>query len=228
MEYPVAQYWATFLLKIYMNINFSYNKEKDVLNYQIINSTSLKGGASGTLNRIVTKYGEVNPQTIDKFINSYSSYNNFNFEDLIERLNIFWRDNSVMIEKRFDNIFNTRISNEISVYITTNDRCAYSFDEKFFFVSITGESPKRTILHELLHFYTIQKFQEQFKLMKREDAYKIKESLTELLNWEFTDLIEVPDQGYTGHQDLRQIIKNTWPKEKNIENIFELLSKQLD
>ena len=56
----------------------------------------------------------------------------------------------------------------------------------------------------------------------------IKESLTELLNLEFSDLMNGKrDEGYLQHQDMRAEIQKMWLVQKDIKVIIEKLSTAL-
>ena len=81
-------------------------------------------------------------------------------------------------------------------------------------------------MHELLHFYTWHAFGK--KLLDEglsKLAYNdIKESLTELLNLEFSDLMSgKQDTGYPQHQDMRTEIQNFWPVQKDISVLLQKL-----
>ena len=54
----------------------------------------------------------------------------------------------------------------------------------------------------------------------------IKESLTELLNLEFADLMKgKSDRGYPQHQKMRAEINKMWQIKKNIAEIIQQLAK---
>jgi hypothetical protein len=84
-------------------------------------------------------------------------------------------------------------------------------------------------MHELLHFYTWQVFFEELKRkglsgLRYND---IKESLTELLNLEFSDLMGGGvDKGYGQHQEMRKKIRDLWPKNKDIKALVNNLVVQ--
>ena len=74
-------------------------------------------------------------------------------------------------------------------------------------------------MHELLHFYTWYAFHDE--LMGHgvdEKRYNdIKESLTELLNLEFPDLMAgILDKGYPQHAKTRQKVRELWIATKDL------------
>ncbi len=77
-------------------------------------------------------------------------------------------------------------------------------------------------MHELLHFYTWHVFHDDFITSGKTEAQynDIKESLTELLNIEFIDLMEgAHDDGYPQHAEMREKVKNLWNETKDIRKV---------
>ena len=77
-------------------------------------------------------------------------------------------------------------------------------------------------MHELLHFYTWHAFGKKLidEGLSRLVYNDIKESLTELLNVEFKDLLDgAVDKGYPQHQEIRAKIRNLWETEKDINKL---------
>jgi membrane protein CcdC involved in cytochrome C biogenesis len=80
-------------------------------------------------------------------------------------------------------------------------------------------------LHELLHFQTIYYYKE-YIISKLHDEHKfedLKESLTFLLNHEFNDIIEWPDQWYPQHKELRRQLEEYRLSQSENERDFEKL-----
>ncbi len=83
-------------------------------------------------------------------------------------------------------------------------------------------------MHELLHFYTWHAFHEELdnKGVSKEKYNDIKESLTELLNLDFKELMGTHiDKGYSQHKDLRLKVKQMRGEGKSVEEIITNLSK---
>ncbi|OGZ38587.1 MAG: hypothetical protein A3F21_01165 [Candidatus Portnoybacteria bacterium RIFCSPLOWO2_01_FULL_38_39] len=83
-------------------------------------------------------------------------------------------------------------------------------------------------MHELLHFYTRHAFgkkllDEGLSKLAYNDA---KESLTELLNLEFPDLLNgKSDNGYPQHKEMREKVRALWLKQKDISFLIQELVK---
>lgn len=76
--------------------------------------------------------------------------------------------------------------------LAMNSRCTYHIPNKYIFVYHNSKSANQTIMHELFHFYTWHVFQNKLNniVIPKEKYNDIKESLTELLNLEFSDLMD--------------------------------------
>ena len=83
-------------------------------------------------------------------------------------------------------------------------------------------------MHELLHFWTWWVFYDEVESgrMTKECYNDVKESLTELLNIEFRDLLDgAHDDGYPQHQEMRAIVGKTWVQTRDIKQVFEATAK---
>ena len=80
-----------------------------------------------------------------------------------------------------------------------------------------------TAMHELMHFM-FQKYYYKTceeKGLSKEQMWDVKESFTVLLNLEFSDLRFQTDDGYFTHKKLREIIKNSWEKDRDFDKALE-------
>lgn len=213
-----------------MKIIFDYNKEKDIgciLNFGkgSINSNS----STKTYNLLVSKYGE-NPTEGDtsNFIKEYISSKGIDVEKYRSSYQNDWDIISDEYQKISERIFKVSLPKDITAYLTLNDRCPYNIYNNLFFVTLTYNSTKSIVMHELWHFYTWYKFgviwEEKLGKQKYND---IKESLTVLLNIECKDLFpeNKKDIGYPQHQELREKIIKIWNETKDIDKLWvELIS----
>jgi hypothetical protein len=160
----------------------------------------------------------------DAFIESYISTNHLNSDDIVQGLQNKWDAISLEYQKRAEKIFGITLPHDVNAYVTVNDRCPYSIENNMFFISIS--SSIRTAMHELWHFYTWYKYgtvwQEKLGPVKYNE---IKEALTVLLNVECAELLPEgeKDYGYAQHQELRTKILETWSKERNMDNLWQML-----
>jgi len=213
-----------------MKLNFTYNREKDI--WCILN----KGNSSNNSLKQTRTYIELLKQVdmplteekVSLFIDRYLQVDNIKIEQVINK-NI---KEFLLIQNKFititEKVFSHSIDNDISVFLTINNRCPYNIEENWFFISINGKNQNPTIMHELWHFYTWKKFgkAEQEKIGK-EKYNTIKEALSVLLNVECSHLfpIDISDTGYPQHKKLRENILKWWKEKQDIDYIWK---KSLD
>ncbi len=211
----------------FMVLTFKYDPDKDIENYKIIHRAKYKGGESKILELYKRKFGEgLDYTNLSKFIKGLVEYNKIDLKKSAGGIEQSWLKIKDEFFKRMDKIFSSNLPIEnFVVYLTTNDRCGYSLKGNYFFVTVFSKKPMMTIMHELLHFYTYYCFKGELEQMDSQKAYDIKESLTELLNLEFSDLLDGEDKGYQQHQQLRQLVKEAWQKKKDIRFVFDELAE---
>lgn len=209
-----------------MQLVFKYEQGEDIKNYLILSKIENKGGRSEMLESFFNVYGNnLNEKNLRSFINSFIKEKGIDLKKEIKRIENSWQAIQLEFQNKMTLFFNRALSDKvITVYLTTNDRCLYSVEKNCFFVTATTKSPKRIIMHELVHFYTTYAFEKELLSMKdKKIAYAIKESLTEILNLEFSHLLDEEEKGYPQHQEMRRLIRSEWQKEKNIEKVFKKL-----
>ena len=209
-----------------MNIIFKYNVDKDIENF--IKSTKSVNSKEPTKLFLLFS-GEFNNPTIvneidvKNFVENYIQKNNINTDEKTDELQKRWNVIEAESIIRLERIFKIKYpAEEVTAYLTTNERCTYNTKENYFFVNLNNSQSNRTVIHELFHFYTWHAIHEE--LTKRGvtaiQYNDIKESLTELLNVEFKDLLDgAVDKGYPQHQEIRAKIRNLWETEKDINKL---------
>lgn len=206
-----------------MILKFKYDLEKDVYNYLAIAGTKHKGENSRVLDLLLAKHPNwLNHDDIKKWIPGYVDYNHFNIDQNLVAIQKSWAKVETEFVKRMNNIFKMDFPlDTITAYLTTADRCTLT--EDYFFVTIHGQQQIRIIMHELLHFYTYVAFGKEFSQLNEKQIYDVKETMTELLNQEFSDLTGAPDAGYPQHQELRKKFQYLWQEEKGIKKAVNRL-----
>lgn len=205
-------------------VEFKYDFDKDVSNF--IAGTRAKNSSKPTklqqsyIDVYGSDYAEVK---VREFLKSYIPKLSFGATKSIELVERDWRKIEEQFITRTEQIFGISYPTpEITAYLTTNQRCTYNIQENYFFVYFASKSPNRTIMHELFHFYTWHAFHDNLiKSGISESQYNDeKESLTELLNIEFVDLMEgAHDDGYPQHAEMRLKVKELWSKTKNLRKV---------
>jgi len=216
-----------------MKVSLEYETEKDILNHKIIAGALFKGSPSKTHEFFEQNYGDdFSEENLRQFINGllFSYYKIKDPKEVALKFQEIWDNISNIFQNRAEAIFGISLPQDIKAFLTTSDRCGLSIKEGLFFVSIGTNSPERIIMHELLHFYTYYLFFNRAKELNLSDKeyYDIKESLTEMLNLEFADLMPKSiDSGYKGHEKLRDIVRSEWKKTKDINKVFEALVNEV-
>jgi len=214
-----------------MNLSFEYNKEKDIWCLLEKGKSSINSAQpTKTYEKLIAFTGE-NPDEVktSEFIDIYLKENNLDILNFIENTEKDFKKISSEFIKRAEDIFGLNLEKEIKVFVTINERCPYNTKENWFFISVSKENPVSTIMHELWHFYTWEKFGEEYLNKIGGEKYNvIKESLTVILNLEFSDLLPEKDFGYPNHQELRKKISLLWQESKNMDYVFTNSLKFLD
>jgi hypothetical protein len=214
-----------------MKIDFVYDIEKDILNY-IAGSKSInhKGEQSAATSAYLEKYGEFEEGNLRTFINDRILERSLDFPSLIQIMQSDWDNIESIAIERIEGIFRTKIPHElITAYLTTNGRCSYNIEKGYFFVSPAIENVRKTVIHELFHFYTWYGYHDELMKngMNNSDYNDIKESFTELLNIEFVDILgENSDAGYEIQMKMRESVRELWLEYRDIEKIIRGLAKQ--
>lgn len=209
-----------------MKLSFEYNKEKDI--WCLLNkgkSSNNSPTPTKVYSELISVYGE-NPDesSTSIFIEQYLKKNNCDISEYLKKYQQEFDVISRQYKKIAEKVFNVSLDEKITAYLTINNRCPYSTEENWFFVSVSQNSPTRTIMHELWHFYTWHKFGasavEKIGVKKYNDT---KEALTVLLNVECKHLLPegVEDTGYPQHQVLRNKILELWTQNPDIDYVWK-------
>lgn len=209
-------------------MKFQYDKEKDV--WCLLNKGKSSNNSSSPTKQyqaLINAYGE-NPtaESTSSFIDSYILENNIDIQKYITDYQRDWSTVSSEYHKRAEAIFGVALPNEVTAYLTINDRCPYSIENNYFYVRVPASSVRKTIIHELWHFYTWYGLgTDQVEKLGAQKYNDLKEALTVLLNDIFPDLLgDSKDIGYPQHQELRREILNIWQSEKDIKKLWEKIS----
>jgi len=208
-----------------MQSHFTYNRDKDV--WCLLN----KGKSSNNSQTATKVYEELvaaegndpTPEAVSKFIDAHIANKGIDIPGLITKFENDWSAVADEYHKRAERVFGKTLSQDVTAYLTVNTRCPYSIENNFFFVSVLNASARKTIMHELWHFYTWQRFGSDYEARLGKQKYNdIKEALTVLLNIECTDLLPegVTDTGYPQHKELREKIVTIWKDTKDIEKVW--------
>ena len=203
-------------------ITFKYSLEKDVENFL----KSFKSVNSSTRTKLEERYLEKSKELQETNVSKFLASQGIDTDSKLKEISEAWRKIENEVIDRMDKMFGIKLSSLPVAYLSSNSRCTYNTSGNYFFVKMTGGDTNRNIAHELLHFYTWYAFSEELekKGVSKEKYNDIKESLTEVLNTDFSDLLRELDTGYPQHHDLRIQVKHMRGMGKSIKDIFLTLA----
>lgn len=210
-----------------IKVTFKYDREKDIwclLNKGKSSNNSPK--PTKVYEKLVDRYGE-NPSENEtfQFIDDCLDENNINIQEHIDKYQKDWNEIANAYHEKAEVIFGVQLPENISVYLTINNRSPYNIKENYFYSFTPSLSAKKIAIHELWHFYTWYGLgEEEEEKLGKQKYNDIKEALTVLLNIEFKYLLPegVIDEGYPQHQELREKILNYWEKDKDMRKLWDI------
>lgn len=208
-----------------MKLAFTYNLEKEWDNLRRgLNSKNHLKLSAVVLDMQSKGVNIKNKEEVLKFFGDEIENKKLDIPSIQKRIDANWRKIEKEAVARMDKLFGQHFNYDVTAYLTLNDRCAYNFDQKYFFVNMRSSNPNGIILHELMHFYTYEFILPDFK--KRKISPEIfndyKEALTFLLNIEFADLLNGwVDKGYEKQKELRADLEKAWPKFKTVRELTD-------
>lgn len=205
-----------------MQLKFKYDLKKDTENF-LKSFSSVNNKRPTKLQELYTKQiGKIDISKVPIFLKNQG----IDIPPKLKEIETGWKIIEPKIISRMEQLFGIQLPAEITAYLSTNSRCTYNIQGNYFFVYIDSERPDGIIAHELLHFYTWYAFHIDLesKRISKEKYNDIKESLTELLNTDFKDLLgEYHDRGYSQHSKMRTKINKLRGEQRNVKEIIETL-----
>jgi hypothetical protein len=214
-----------------MHINFTYNKERDV--WCLLNkgkSSNNDPNPTKVYELLVAECGE-NPtdQATSNFIDTYLVKNNISTVVYAKKYSEEWSLVADEYYRRAEGVFGVPLHQDITACLTINNRYPYSIADNLFYVPVPRDTVRKTVMHELWHFYTWYGLGvDQESAMGKQKYNDLKEALTVLLNEECGDLMPegVFDEGYPQHQEQRKEIARLWNETKDIQSIWNKLGNR--
>ncbi len=211
-----------------MKVTFAYDKEKDI--WCLLNkgkSSSNSQTSTKVYEQYLAAFGEsLNEETASSFIDIYLAEKGIDIKEHVLKYQREWDKVSEEFEKKATAIFGVSLPCDVTAFLTINNRNPYSIKDNSFFVSVPGYV-RKTVMHELWHFYTWYGFGEgEEERLGKQKYNDLKESLTVLLNLECGDLLPqgILDNGYPQHQELREQIVQFWNKDRSMNNLWKYLT----
>ncbi len=201
---------------------FKYDIEKDVDNF--IRGLESINNPQPTKQHL--EFFEIYGQDLDRekvrvFLKERAEKEKIDFNEKTQSIESDWNRIEKIFFTRAEEMFGITLPDPIIGYLSLNSRCTYNWRENYFFVSVYTSDPIRTVMHELLHFYTHRKYT---SIIPEEKFNDIKEALTVLLNTDFKDLMgEFEDKGYPQHAELREKIVSLGKEDKKLDEVIQNL-----
>lgn len=205
-----------------MHLVFRHDFEKEFLNLQASNRSLNRSHQSDFSKQLEDSGVDINsPESVTEKCREIFSKKGLDVAGKIQFFTRKWEGVEQEAFERLGCLFETDAdSSEIAVYLSLNERCSYNSQEGYFFINIFSQEPIMVCLHEILHFFT-HKF---IKLDISPQHYNnYKESLTVLLNLEFSDLIEHEDRGYPQHKKIRDYIAKKYDGNPSVVSLTKTL-----
>ena len=215
-----------------MKIVFKYNLGKEYDNLRCgIGSLNHPGELPEMAQKILKQGIKLDDKdAVLAFFNRQMKKENINIGDKLADLGKEWDPIAMEVEKRLKKLFNTSLElGEVTAYLTVSMMCGYNTKKNYFFISLRRIHPNKTIVHEILHFYTHALYEKQFEDLGLpfEDFNDYKEALTFLLKTNFSDLLQGDlEDGYEKQEKLRTFLKSKWPHCKNINELTNVTLRQ--
>jgi hypothetical protein len=217
-----------------VQVQFAYSIEKDADNFIRAHRSLNRTDDSKLYSAFVNEHPDTAPtvEVLQEFIQSYIATHKIDIDAGLEASRKYWHPIQSDYFRRVENLFGSSLPTEIvTAYASVNDRYGYNINENYFFIS--ADRPEKnnfTIAHEIFHFYTWYRFAEPLKAkgLTLPQYNDIKESLTEILNIEFGDLLNGRrDNGYPQHQEMRRRVHELAKKGKSLEEIVHDLTEKI-
>ena len=205
----------------------SYDKDKDLENFL----KGLRSNNNPTPTKLHQEFFEKHGKALDEhvladFLGEKARATNIHTKT--REINFVWQKIGEEFTHRTEEFFGMTLL-PVRAFVTTNQRCTYNVSERYFFIYAESKSPANILMHELLHFYTHDAFYEKLIATgtSAQEFNDIKESLTELLNVEFVDLMGVAiDKGYPQHALMRTRVRHLWQESRDMAKVVDgLLTK---
>lgn len=206
-------------------ITFQYNLGKDADNF-IRGAQSINNNQPTKLQEeYEALYGkDFTLERVENFLKERANKLQIKFQERALEFAKGWEPIEQKFISRCEELFGIQLTDTVIVFLSQNQKCTYRWRENYFYIYYNSTTPNKTIMHELLHFYTHRKY--EYLGIESKKFNNIKESLTVLLSIDFTDLMgEVEDNGYRQHQEMREEVKKLRQKGLSVDEIVQNLAQ---
>jgi len=206
-------------------VTFQYNLGKDTDNF--IRGTESVNSKEPT--KLQEEYEllfgkDFSREKVETFLKERAAKLDIRFQQKASEFQMGWKPLEESFLSRCEELFGIKLDGTVLAFLSQNQRCTYRWREGYFYIYYDSQNPNKTVMHELLHFYTHKKY-EPLKIESKK-FNDIKESLTVILNTDFSDLMgETRDVGYPQHKEMREGIKQMRQKGLSVDEIVHSLAQ---
>jgi hypothetical protein len=177
--------------------------------------------------RIRDKEFEKARPLIRDYVEKYYANNSDMITKRINELNSVWKPIEKKVFDKMKEITHREFPwPDVSAFVTIIGRCDYNINTEKPYYKVPLDRDPRLVpsicVHELLHF-SYHHYDEPAVLKKltKKESEDLKESLTFLINTDFSSILVAKDEGYPMHQQLRQQLQEFWQEHKNYDALIQ-------
>jgi hypothetical protein len=222
---------TTFIIDKEADVNIWYEYIRDYKDKDQYGNNLLKKVSLEILKKLENKEEKEQKQIISKHIEQYYTEENLNKFLTTSKNKI--KANKEEIIKRLEHIHNKKIPvTKVIVKYETFVCCPYIYRGKesdwfglYFAQYVIDKKIELSVFaHEVMHLFFHYYFDDYCleKGLSEEQTSDLKEAVTVILNIDLKDIIEIEDNRYPDHQQLRKVIEEAWIKEKDFVKILDV------
>ena len=219
-------------------VSFKKSKEQEERNYHMMVNFKEGSVSRGSFSdggffdekftkKIKNKDFEDVKEIIKKRIEKDYKSLNFDFDNFFKSVKKEWYKVEEEYIKRLEKIMRKPfLGKKVTCYATILPRCNYwdCLPFPWFKLSILYPKSKwnQVCMHEIMHFIFHWHYWDYcLNYLDEKLVWHLKESVTFLLNEEFSDLMEEKDKGYSPHQRLRKELIVIWRETKDFQKFLD-------
>ena len=214
-------------------VKFVVDKELDIANHFIALNSYKRNREKGFQQykndfleklSVLTSEDEIRNE-IEKYIEIYYKQEN-KLISLVEDINEEWAKIEKDFIQKLEEVHKFPFPHtEMRGVLSSASRFGYNTHEGWFATDMMKNKfcAIDVATHELMHFMFHRYYDKicEEKELSKNEMWDVKESFTVLLNIEFSDFRLQQDFGYPPHAKLREIIKESWEKDRDFDKVLD-------
>lgn len=234
-----------------MIINFKYDNEKDLRNYELnfLNTNfpdygrDVEGVKKNMVKYLTPSFvKEISDEKLTEkqkleaiavYLDKFEKKNKLFIEKSLDSINTLWQEREKEYFDRLKEFFGKEAPfKEATAYYTTLTICPYNYKAHYFYLSIWNNLATQLadICHEVMHLYFLNNFESycREKGLDEIETFTLNEALTVILNFKFMDiLVTHAVNGKPATLDLQNHIAGLCREKKDFQFILDSSIKYL-